>query len=149
MEISDPISAVLENKSKDLWTTRADATVYDAIAVMAEKNIGALPVMEDQALVGVVSERDYTRQVILRAKASRTTLVRDIMSFHPVCVTPADTVEHAMRLMTEKKVRHLPVVHEGSLVGVISIGDLVRWTISAQGALIHHLENYISSSYPV
>ena len=148
MEISDPISAVLENKPKGLWTIQPDATVYDAIAVMADKNIGALPVMGDQSLVGIVSERDYTRQVILRAKASRTTLVRDIMSTDPICVEPGDTVERAMKLMTEKKVRHLPVVVDGALVGVISIGDLVRWTISAQGALINHLENYISSSYP-
>lgn len=148
MEISDPISAVLGNKPEGLWTITPDATVYDAIALMAEKNVGALPVLSDQVLVGVVSERDYTRQVVLRAKASKTTLVRDIMTVEPVCVCPSDTVEHGMKLMTDRKVRHLPVVVDGALIGVISIGDLVRWIISAQGALINHLENYISSSYP-
>lgn len=148
MEISDPISAVLQNKSQDLWTIPPDATVFDAIALMAEKNIGVLPVLDGGQLVGVVSERDYTRQVILRGKASKTTLVRDIMTSDPICVAPSDTVAHGMKLMTEKKVRHLPVIQSGAVVGLISIGDLVRWTISAQGALIHHLENYISNPYP-
>lgn len=148
MEISDPISAVLEGKPKDLWTIRSDASVYDAIALMAEKNIGALPVMEGDRLAGVFSERDYTRQVVLRGKASKTTPVSDIMTPDPVCVAPGDTVGHGMRLMTRRKIRHLPVVVDGALVGVISIGDLVRWIIQAQGALIDHLENYISNSYP-
>ena len=148
MEVSDPISAVLESKAKDLWTIHDEASVYDAIALMAERTIGALPVMSGTRIVGVVSERDYTRQVVMLGKASRTTLVRDIMTPEPVCVAPGDTVGHGMELMTRRKVRHLPVVVDGQLVGLISIGDLVRWIIQAQGALIDHLENYISNSYP-
>lgn len=149
MEISDPISALLQHKPTDLWTIHPTATVYDAIAIMADKNIGALPVLDDGQLVGLISEREYTRQIILRGKASKTTSVADIMSTEPACLPPSGTVEEGMKLITDKKVRHLLVLNEGELAGIISIGDLVRWTISAQDALIDHLENYISSSYPV
>jgi CBS domain-containing protein len=149
MEISDPISAVLKRKTSDLWSIRCDATVYEAIALMSLKNIGALPVVAGTRLVGVMSERDYTRQVILQGKASRTTPVSDIMTREPACVGPADTVAHAMRLMTDCKVRHLPVLQDGELRGIVSIGDLVQWTISAQGALIDQLESYILHAYPV
>ncbi len=148
MEISDPISAILDVKPNDLWTIQANATVYEAITLMAEKNIGALPVMDDKRLAGIVSERDYTRQIILQGKSSKNTFVRDIMTADLICVSPADTVEHGMKLMTQRKVRHLPVLVDDGLVGIISIGDLVRWTISAQGALISQLESYISNSYP-
>ncbi len=115
---------------------------------MAEKNVGALPVLEGDRLAGIISERDYTRQVVLKGKASKTTRVREIMSSHVTLTGPHDTVESCMRLMTERKVRHLPVVEGQRLVGLISIGDVVKWVISAQAATIDQLRKYIDGSYP-
>src|SRR5947207_11427541 len=117
---------LLHDKGSDVWSLTPDTTVYDAIDQMAEKGIGALLVMEGGRLVGIVSERDYARKVILKGKASRETMVREIMSSPVICVPPQLTVEETTALMTEKRVRHLPVVVGESVVGVISIGDVLR-----------------------
>lgn len=149
MEIADPITSVLANKSPDLWTTFPGATVFDAIEQMAERNVGALPVMEGAKLVGIVSERDYTRKVILQGKSSKDTEVQSIMSTSPVTIAGSDSVARSLQVMSEHRVRHLPVLGEdGKLVGIVTIGDLVKWVISAQGAIISQLEGYIQGSYP-
>src|SRR6266566_1410552 len=122
------ISDLLNEKGRDVWSLPPDATVYDAIDQMAEKGVGALLVMEGERLVGIVSERDYARKVILKGKASREIQVREIMSHPVICVSPELTIEQTMALMTDKRVRHLPVVIEEKVVGVISI-DVVRGII--------------------
>jgi len=127
-----------------VWTTTPEATVFDAIKLMAEKNVGALLVMEGDRLVGVISERDYTRKVILLGKGSKTTPVRDILTALVVSVTPTHTVEDCMQLMTRHHVRHLPVLEGGKVVGIVSIGDLVNWIINVQRITITQLRNYIS-----
>ena len=148
MESSDPVSALLQHKSPDLWTAAPDDTVFDSIGLMADKNVGALLVMDGRKLVGLFTERDYTRGVILKERSSRSTTVREIMTSDPVHVAPSDTVQHCMEIMTNQRFRHLPVVSEGEVIGLVSIGDLVKWIISAQDALIEHLENFILGSYP-
>ena len=147
MEITDPISSLLRNKSHDLWTTSPGCSVLDAIQLMADKNVGALPVIEDGQLVGIITERDYTRKIVLKHKASKDTPVRSIMGTEPVTASPRDSVGKGMQAMTDKRVRHLPVLDDGKLVGIVSIGDLVKWTISAQGAMIQQLEGYIQGGY--
>jgi CBS domain-containing protein len=148
MDVSGTIEAILNQKTGEIWSVEPDATVYDAIAMMADKNVGALLVVEKGQLAGIISERDYTRKVMLRGKRSRETLVKEIMSTQLTTVDPKETVSDCLRFMTEKRVRHLPVVAEGSLRGVISIGDLVKQVIASQNATIEHLENYISGGYP-
>jgi CBS domain-containing protein len=118
--------------------------VYEALRVMAEKDVGALLVMEDGSLVGIISERDYARKVILKGKTSRETLVREIMTERPVCVRADQTIEECMALMTNKRIRHLPVLENNQLIGVISIGDVVKDIISEQEFMIEQLENYIT-----
>ncbi len=145
--VSGLISQIIAEKGKEVWSISPDATVYQAIAMMAEKNAGALPVMEGRKLLGMISERDYTRKVILQGKASKKTAVREIMSAKPDTLKPSDTVETALRRMTGKRVRHLPVVNRGWVIGIVSIGDLVKWVISAQASQINHLETYISGGY--
>ncbi|HMJ65869.1 MAG TPA: CBS domain-containing protein [Candidatus Binatia bacterium] len=142
------IDEILQHKSANLWTIAADATVFDAIHLMADKNIGALLVMTGDRLVGIISERDYTRKVALKGKSSRETQVREIISTPVISVTPDHTVEECMRLMTENRVRHLPVLESDRVVGVVSIGDLVNWIISRQSVTITQLESYISGQYP-
>src|SRR6516165_8343361 len=117
---------LLNDKGRDIWSIHPNATVYEAIDQLSEKGVGALLVMEGKRIVGIVSERDYARKVILKGKASRETYVWEIMSQPVICVPPEFTVEQTMALMTEKRVRHLPVVEEETVVGVISIGDVVR-----------------------
>ena len=114
---------------------------------MAQKNIGALPVIGDE-LLGIISERDYTRKVILRGRSSRETDVREIMSKPVLAVRPEQSVEECMRIMTESRVRHLPVLDSGRVVGIVSIGDLVKWIIQAQSVTIDQLEGYITGQYP-
>ena len=121
-----------------------DATVYDAIALMAERGIGALLVMEGERLVGIVTERDYARKVILRDRSSRDTPVSTIMSADVVTVRPDHTIETCMALMTEKRIRHLPVVQDGRVIGILSIGDLVKFIIADREQLIEQLEGYIT-----
>jgi len=141
------INEILHHKGAAIWTVGPEATVFEAIQMMAEKNIGAVFVVEQGKLRGVVSERDYTRKVALRGKSSKDLKVREILSEHLVTVTPKQTVEECLRLMTEHRVRHLPVLDGEKPVGVVSIGDLVNWVISAQGTTIRQLETYISG-YP-
>ncbi|MEJ6603190.1 MAG: CBS domain-containing protein [Opitutaceae bacterium] len=148
MEVLDTVRAVLAQKGSEIWSVTPDVTVYNAIAMMAERNIGAVLVMEDQSLLGLLSERDYTRKVILKGKQSKATKVGDIMSVDVTTVSPLDTVEHCMRLMTQKRMRHLPVLDQDKVVGVVSIGNLVNWIISAQSAAIDQMERYIGSEYP-
>jgi CBS domain-containing protein len=143
MEIDAKIDVLLSHKGGKAWAVSPKATVFEAITMMADKNVGALLVTEGDKLVGVISERDYTRKVVLKGKSSRETPVIDIISKNPFTVTPEDKVVDCMRLMTEHRVRHLPVVNEGRIVGVISIGDLVNWTISAQSATLDQLQKYI------
>jgi len=141
------ISEILNHKNHTTWSISPSATVFEAIQMMADKNIGALLVMDKGKLVGIISERDYTRKVALKGKSSKETPVREILSGRVFSVTSHQTVEECMRLMTEHRVRHLPVVDGGQVTGVISIGDLVNWIISSQTSAIHQLETYITG-YP-
>ena len=140
------IRQLLEKKGDNVWATSPDASVYDALLLLAENNIGALLVLQDGELVGIVSERDYARKVILYGKASVKTPVSEIMTTKVFAVTPQNTIEEAMALMTEKHVRHLPVIDEDNIVGVISIGDLVKSIIAKQEFVIDQLEKYISGA---
>lgn len=147
MNPNTAISEILNSKGHNVWSVSPDDTVYDAIQMMADKNVGALLVTEGGKLVGIISERDYTRKVILKGKASKQTAVREILSGQVIHVTPENTVEDCMRLMTENRVRHLPVLDAERIVGIVSIGDLVNWIISAQTTTIQQLQTYISG-YP-
>lgn len=144
MKTSVPISTLLHHKGYTVWHVTPETTVFDAIKLMAERNIGALLVMSRDKLEGIFTERDYTRKVALAGKTSRQTLVKEILSPQVVTVTPEDSVEECMRLMTEHRIRHLPVLHDDEVVGLISIGDLVNWIISAQDAMIAQMESYIA-----
>jgi len=144
MKSSVPISALLHHKGKALWSIAPEATVFEAIKLMADKNIGSLLVLSGDRLLGVFTERDYTRKIALQGKRSKETQVREILSGKIVTVTPDQTVEECMRLMTENRVRHLPVLDGERVVGLVSIGDLVNWTISAQDAAIAQMEQYIA-----
>jgi CBS domain-containing protein len=148
MEIAGSVGAILAHKGSAVWSIAPNATVFEAIQLMADKNVGALPVVEKGELVGIISERDYTRKVILKGKSSKDTPVRDIMTQEPVTAHPTDSVSECMQVMTDKRVRHLPVMEGAKMVGVISIGDLVRRIISAQTATIDNLEKYITGDYP-
>jgi CBS domain-containing protein len=147
MDVSGTIDAILAQKGTEIFSTSPDATVFEAIELMANKNIGALLVLEEGKLVGLISERDYTRKVMLRGKRSRETQVREIMSSDLTVVHSREPVENCMRMMTDKRIRHLPVVDGETIRGVISIGDLVKWIIATQSAAIEHLEMYISGGY--
>jgi CBS domain-containing protein len=140
------IRQLLDRKGYDVWSTSPETSVYDALLLLAEKNVGALLVLEDGELAGIVSERDYARKVALQGKASMKTPVREIMTAELFTVDPQNTIEEAMALMTEKRIRHLPVVEGAELVGVISIGDLVKSIIANQAFMINQLENYIAGS---
>jgi len=147
MDVSGHIGAILGQKTGEIFSVSPDATVYEAIEMLDQKNVGALLVMEGKKLVGMVSERDYTRKVVLRGKRSRETKVSEIMSTDLKLVSPQEGVETCMRLMTDKRIRHLPVMDGDKVVGIISIGDLVKWIIATQSAAIAHLESYISGGY--
>ena len=144
MKSSVPISALLHHKSTALWTIAPEATVFEAIKLMAEKNIGALLIMSGGGLVGVFTERDYMRKIALQGKTSKATRVSEVLSGQVISVTPHHTVEECMKLMTENRVRHLPVLENGKVAGIVSIGDLVNWTISAQDAAIDQMQQYIA-----
>lgn len=143
MQISGTVSTLLREKKHDTFSVDPTTSVYVAIEMMARHNIGALPVVEQGKLVGMFSERDYTRKVILKGRASRDTAVGEIMTRKPIVVTSGESVAECMRMMTEDRVRHLPVVDDGELVGILSIGDLVKWIISAQTATIDQLTRYV------
>lgn len=139
------VQNIIDTKGSDVWSIDAEASVFDALEFMAEKNIGALIVRHDDAFVGIMTERDYARKIILMSRLSKKTPVSEIMTPDPVTVEPAQTVRFCMQLMTDKRFRHLPVVVEGELVGLISIGDVVLAVIDEQAFLIDQLETYITS----
>jgi CBS domain-containing protein len=139
------IQQLLDTKGQQVWSIGPDASVYDALVAMAEHQIGALLVMDDTGMIGLISERDYARNIVLRGLASKDTRVRDVMTRRVVCTRPTQTLEEAMALMTEKRVRHLPVIADGKVIGLISIGDLIKSIISEHKFIIEQLENYISS----
>ena len=147
MTTSFPISAILQQKGRNIWSIDADATVFEAIKLMAHKNIGALLVMSGEKLTGIFSERDYTRKIALLGRSSKQTKVKEIISVPVISVTPNHSIDDCMRLMTEHRIRHLPVLDGEKVVGVISIGDLVNWIISTQNATIRQMEEYISGGY--
>jgi CBS domain-containing protein len=148
MELRDPIRSVLTHKGSTVWSVPPSISVYDAISMMSEKQVGALLVMDDAKLVGILSERDYARKVILKRRSSKDTLVDEIMTSPVIYVTPRATVDEGMKIMTASRVRHLPVVENEEVVGIVSIGDLVNWIISAQADTIHQLHSYITGNYP-
>lgn len=139
------VQQLLQNKGNEVWTIGADTSVYEALQIMADKNIGALIVVEGEDLVGIMSERDYARKVVLVGKTAQHTRVEEIMTDQVYCVRPEQTIEECMSLMTDKRIRHLPVLDNNKLSGVISIGDVVKAVISKQEFLIEQLENYIVS----
>lgn len=138
---------ILNGKSKEVHSISADATVYEALKEMSDKGIGALIVMTGEKVVGIISERDYARKIILKGKTSKDTLVKEVMSSALVNVKPENSVEECMILMTGRHVRHLPVFDQGKFVGIISIGDVVKSIIPKQEMLIEQLSNYISGKY--
>jgi CBS domain-containing protein len=148
MKPVDTIESVLKLKGRQVLSVAPTATVYEAIEKMSEEGVGALLVMSEGKLAGIISERDYARKVILKDRSSKQTQVREIMTSPVITVTPGDTVEGCMRIVTENRIRHLPVVDRERVIGVISIGDLVNWTITAHEETIGHLKSYIAGQYP-
>jgi len=142
------VEALLKHKGSRVWTIPPGATVFEAIELMAARNIGALVVLSGNKLEGIFTERDYTRKVALHGKSSKETFVSEVLSQQLPVATLHSTVEDCMRMMTENRVRHLPVIDGDKLAGLISIGDLVNWIISAQTMEIHQLHSYISGQYP-
>lgn len=138
------VRQLLQSKGMKVWSTMPGTSVYDALKLMADKNIGALVVLEGERLAGIFSERDYARKVILKGKTSRELSVSDIMTTEVVSVRPDQTIVDCMELMTDRRIRHLPVLDAGRVVGVISIGDVVKSIISDQKDTINHLEDYIT-----
>lgn len=146
--MSETIGWILGNKRRGIWSIAPEATVYDALAMMAEKEVGALLVMTGARLVGIISERDYARKIILQGRSSKETTVQEIMTGSMHTVTTGETVDECMRIMTHHRIRHLPVFEKDELVGVVSIGDLVNAIISEQARTIDHLHTYIGANYP-
>jgi len=135
---------ILNSKGHEIWSVSSDTSVFEAVKLMADKGVGALLVMDEERLVGIVTERDYARKIILEGKSSRDSVVKEVMTRKVLCVTPERTVDECMALMTDKRSRHLPVVENKRVIGVISIGDLVKAMISEQQILIDQLQHYIS-----
>lgn len=137
------VEQMLEGKGRQLLSISPDATVFAALMLMAEKDVGALVVLDGEKLAGIFSERDYARKIILFGKSSKETLVREVMTEKVLCVRPEQTVQQCMALMTEKRIRHLPVLDHKKVIGIISVGDVVKETISEQKFIIEQLETYI------
>lgn len=148
MEIHGTVRDILKGKGGDVWTTTPQNSVYEALHLMGEKNIGALVVVEGDEVIGVLSERDYSRKVVLEGRASRDTLVDTILARPAITVQSSETIEKCMQLMTSRRIRHLPVVDDGRLVGLVSIGDLVSWVMHSQRHTILQLQGYITGDYP-
>lgn len=148
MKLHDSVERILKQKGSQVYSISPDVTVYEALEALAEKDIGALVVMNGSDLVGIFSERDYVRKVILKGRSSKDMQVHEIMSSPVVTVNLKTTVDECMQRMTDKRCRHLPVVEGERVVGVVSIGDLVNWIITAQDFTINQLEGYISGKYP-
>jgi CBS domain-containing protein len=146
MEITGKVGTLLRNKTGEIWSLDPSASVYDAVRIMAEKEVGALLVMRGQKLVGIVSERDYARKIVLQGRSSHDTQVAEIMTSPVITVTPSHTVGECMRIVTEKRIRHLPVVEGEKVTGIVSIGDLVNWVVTEQEETIRHLEAFIAGS---
>ena len=146
MEVTTSVGQLLGGKGSEVWSVAPDTSVLDALRLMAERNVGALVVLDGTSIAGIVSERDYARKVILRGRASHDTPVRDVMSAAVITVSPQQTVQDCMESMTEHRIRHLPVVADGRVVGVISIGDVVKAIISEQSFLIDQLQGYIQGA---
>ena len=141
------LAVLLEMKGSAVYSIAPDAYVLEAIQLMSERGIGAVLVMDGDALVGIVSERDYTRKVVLQGRASKDTRVEEIMTSNVITATPELTLEQAMRMVTERRIRHLPVTREGRVVGVVSIGDMVKTLLSLQKETIEQLKHYIGGGY--
>jgi CBS domain-containing protein len=148
MEIYDTVREILRRKTTDIWWVKPETTVLHAIEIMAEKRIGALLVLDDGKLVGIISERDYARKVILKGRSSKDTQVHEIMTSPVIFVEPRNSVDECMQIITANRIRHLPVVDAGKVVGIVSIGDVVNWIISAQNHTIEQLQNYVTGRYP-
>ena len=141
------VDALLAIKGGDIWSIGPGASVYEALELMAEKNVSGLLILENDKLVGIFTERDYARKLILKGRFSKDTKISDLMTTNVLYVEPDNTVEDCMKLMTDKRIRHLPVIDDEKLVGILTIGDLVKQIISEQETTIHQLENYISGGY--
>jgi CBS domain-containing protein len=148
MELLDTVETVMNQKKGGIWSISPSAAVFDALVLMAEKEIGSLLVMSDGRLAGMFSERDYARKIILMGRASRDTPVSEVMDNSPVTVSPRDTVSACMELMTDHRRRHLPVVDGNRVMGVLSIGDLVNWIVMSHEQTIQQLHGYIAGAYP-
>jgi CBS domain-containing protein len=148
VKVTGVVRSVLKRKGNEVWFVAPDETVYEAIERMADKGVGALLVISAGKLVGIISERDYARKVILKGKSSKTTHVTEIMTSPVIAVTPDTAVDECMGILTKNRIRHLPVMEAEKVLGVVSIGDLVKWVVSEQGETIEHLQNYISAKYP-
>jgi len=148
IDLNETVRSMLSQKSNTIWSISPETSVYDAIASMSEKHIGALVVLSAGRLAGIITERDYARKVILKGKQSRETSVREIMSSPVWFMTPEQTVGQCMYVMNARQIRYLPVLEADRVIGIVSIGDLVNWIITAQDDTIRHLHNYITGSYP-
>jgi CBS domain-containing protein len=148
VDLQEPVRYLLRQKGRSVWSISPDASVYEAIQEMSERHVGALVVLSGSQLAGIVTERDYARKVILKGRHSNETQVREIMTTPVLYVTPDQSVGECMRLMTSRRVRHLPVMENSSVTGMVSIGDLVNSIISSQDETIRHLTGYIMGTYP-